>query len=87
MILGVGKITVLLTACLVSLSSCRNYPESKLQENLDAEIMQVLLHEALDSYDEHIVIELRSDTSDDMELNVDRVEAWVKQWKIDNAPS
>ncbi|KAA8572863.1 hypothetical protein EYC84_003432 [Monilinia fructicola] len=30
----------------------RNYPEAKLQENLDAEIMEVLLEEARESYDE-----------------------------------
>lgn len=63
----------------------RGYPEVKLQENLDAEIMEVLLQEARDSYDEEIVIELTSNNTDDMEGNVDRIEAWVKQWKQDNA--
>ncbi|THV46720.1 hypothetical protein BGAL_0365g00110 [Botrytis galanthina] len=63
----------------------RNYPEAKLQENLDAEIMEVLLDEARESYDEEIVVELRSDTSDEVESNVERIEAWVKQWKKDHA--
>jgi adenylate kinase len=63
---------------------CRNYPESKLQENLDSEIMEVLLQEAREAFDEEIVIELTSNDSDEMETNVDRIEAWVKQWKIDN---
>lgn len=62
----------------------RNYPEVKLQENLDSEIMEVLLQEAHDSYDSEIVIELTSNTSDEMESNIDRIEAWVKQWKLDN---
>ncbi|KAL8404092.1 hypothetical protein RB594_009088 [Gaeumannomyces avenae] len=62
----------------------RKYPEAKLQENLDSEIMEVLLQEARDSYDEEIVVELQSNTTDEMESNVDRVEAWFKQWKIDN---
>lgn len=62
----------------------RDYPEIKLQENLDSEIMEVLLQEARDSYDEEIVIELTSNTSDEMDTNVDRIEAWVKQWKSDN---
>lgn len=62
----------------------RNYPDSKLQENLDSEIMEVLLQEAREAFDEEIVIELTSNTSDEMESNVDRVEAWVKQWKLDN---
>ncbi|KAI1636927.1 AAA domain-containing protein [Biscogniauxia mediterranea] len=66
--------------------SARKYPEVKLQENIDSEIMEVLLQEARDSYDERIVIELTSNTTDDMDTNVDRIEAWVAQWKKDNAP-
>lgn len=62
----------------------RNYAENKLQENLDAEIMEVVLQEARDGYDEEIVIELRSDTTDDVETNVERVAAWVKGWENDH---
>lgn len=62
----------------------RNYPEVKLQENLDTEIMEVLLQEARDAYDAEIVIELTSNTSDEMDTNIDRIEAWVKQWQADN---
>lgn len=65
----------------------RNYPEAKLQENLDAEIMQVLLQEARDSYDEEIVVELTSNSSEEMESNVERVEAWIVQWKKNNEES
>lgn len=64
----------------------RKYPENKLQENIDSEIMDVLLQEARDSYDENIVVELTSNTTDEMESNVDRIEAWIKQWKKDNPP-
>ncbi|KAK3328458.1 AAA domain-containing protein [Cercophora scortea] len=64
--------------------SARKYPEIKLQENLDSEIMEVLLQEARDAYDEEIVVELQSNTADDMDVNVDRIEAWVKQWKENN---
>ena len=70
--------------------TARNYPEAKLQENLDTEIMEVLLQEAKDSYDEEIVVELRSDETEEMDANVERIEAWVKQWKEDhkgNAPA
>lgn len=62
----------------------RNYPEAKLQENLDSEIMEVLLQEARESYDEEIVIELSSNASDEMESNVERIEGWVEQWRKDN---
>lgn len=61
----------------------RNYPEQKLQENLDSEIMEVLLDEARESYDEEIVIELRSDEAGDVEGNVGRIETWIKNWKED----
>lgn len=56
----------------------RKYPEIKLQENIDSEIMEVLLQEARDSYDEEIVVELQSNTTEDMESNVDRIEEWLK---------
>ena len=62
----------------------RDYPEAKLQENLDSEIMEVLLQEARDSYDEEIIVELTSNTSDDMESNIERIEAWIGQWKKNN---
>ncbi|KAL6849732.1 factor activating pos9 [Amphichorda felina] len=75
------------TSNLYDRLTARNYPEAKLQENLDTEIMEVLLQEARDSYDEEIVIELRSDTTEDMDSNLDRIEAWVKQWKQDNPAS
>lgn len=63
----------------------RNYPESKLQENLDSEIMEVLLQEAHEAFDGEIVIELTSNTADEMETNVDRIEAWTRQWRKDNS--
>lgn len=68
-------------------SRARKYPEVKLQENIDAEIMEVLLQEAKDSYDEDIVVVLTSNSSEDMDENVDRIEAWLEQWKKDNAVS
>jgi adenylate kinase len=63
---------------------CRDYPEAKLQENLDSEIMEVLLQEARDSYDEEIIVELTSNTSDEMESNIERIEMWIGQWKKNN---
>ncbi len=57
----------------------------KLQENLDSEIMEVLLQEAKESYDEEIVVELQSVTADEMESNIDRIEQWLGQWKENNS--
>ncbi|KAM0804578.1 hemoglobin and proliferation-regulated protein HBR1 [Usnea florida] len=62
----------------------RKYPERKLQENLDSEIMEVLLEEARESYDEEIVVELQSNEVDDVEGNVARIETWIKNWKQNN---
>ncbi|OHE93351.1 POS9-activating factor FAP7 [Colletotrichum orchidophilum] len=57
--------------------------KAKLQENLDSEIMEVLLQEAREAFDEEIVVELTSNTADEMEVNISRVEAWLEQWKKD----
>lgn len=62
----------------------RNYPEQKLQENMDSEIMEVLLHEARESYSGDIVIELPSNDADDIEANLERIEIWIKDWKQDH---
>jgi adenylate kinase len=64
--------------------AARGYKGKKLDENMDSEIMQVLLDEARESYKEEIVVELRSEGVEDVEGNVERVEAWIKAWKKDN---
>lgn len=72
-------------ACSLRLTSYRGYTGQKLEENMDAEIMQVILEEARASYDEEIVIELTSDTSEDIDSNVERIETWIANWKQDHA--
>ena len=62
----------------------RSYPEEKLQENLDSEIMEVLLSEARESYDANIIIELQSNDNEDIESNVERIGAWVAARKENN---
>lgn len=64
--------------------TARRYPERKLQENMDSEIMEVLLDEARSSYDEEIIIELQSNDIEDIENNVDRAERWLTNWKSDH---
>lgn len=58
----------------------RKYDDSKIQENLDAEIMGVVLQDAHESYAAEIVVELQSDTTEQMEANVERVIDWVDLW-------
>ena len=62
----------------------RGYGEAKLQENIDAEIMEVILNEARESYDERIVVELRSEGVADLEANVVRIEKWIDSWREDH---
>lgn len=59
----------------------RGYHEAKVQENLDAEIMGVVLQDATESYEQEIVVELQSDNTEQMESNVDRIVSWVKLWR------
>ncbi|KAK1594714.1 POS9-activating factor FAP7 [Colletotrichum navitas] len=73
------------SATLYDRLSARKYSDAKLQENLDSEIMEVLLQEAREAFDEEIVVELTSNTSDEMESNISRVEAWLDQWKKDRS--
>lgn len=59
----------------------RGYSQEKLQENLDAEIFEVLLDEARGAYDEEIVVELHSETDDHIDSNCSRIVAWIESWK------
>lgn len=46
--------------------------------------MEIVLQEARDAFDEQIVIELASDTLEEMESNQERIEQWIKHWKANN---
>jgi broad-specificity NMP kinase len=59
----------------------RDYPEAKLQENLDAEIFGVLLEEAKEAFDEEIVVELKSETVEDVDENCERILQWIQTWR------
>ncbi|KAI9329067.1 AAA domain-containing protein [Obelidium mucronatum] len=65
----------------------RGYNQKKITENIECEIMDVVKMEAYDSYDAAIIVELRSETAEDMEENVQRIETWIENWKEDNAAS
>jgi len=65
---------------LYSRLESRGYAQKKLTENVDAEIMQVVLDEAREAYREEIVVELRSDSIEDLESNVQRAVQWMQNW-------
>merc|ERR1712168_452057 len=56
--------------------SQRGYSEKKLTSNMDCEIFQVLLDEARASYRGDIVVELPSNTPDDMMNNIEGITQW-----------
>jgi adenylate kinase len=68
------------TATLYDRLTARGYGARKLDQNMDAEIMQVLLDEARGAFDEK-VLELQSNTMEDLDANVESVVLWMEQWK------
>jgi adenylate kinase len=52
-----------------------------MQENNEAEIMQVVLEEARSSYASEIVVELQSETMSDLESNIARIIEWIILWR------
>ena len=61
-----------------------DYSLKKIQENNESEIMQVVLEEARSSYANEIIVELNSDSTDDLENNVERIIQWIQNWKADH---
>ncbi|KAB1216332.1 hypothetical protein CJ030_MR4G011756 [Morella rubra] len=59
----------------------RGYSGSKLSNNIECEIFQVLLQEAKESYPEDIVVALQSDTIEDINRNVTSLTDWVRSWR------
>ncbi|KAI8836931.1 hypothetical protein HDU77_003468 [Chytriomyces hyalinus] len=62
----------------------RGYNKKKITENIECEIMDVVKLEAFDSYETDIIVELKSESVQDMEENIGRIEAWVENWRENN---
>uniref|UniRef100_A0A8C6WLS3 Adenylate kinase isoenzyme 6 n=1 Tax=Neogobius melanostomus TaxID=47308 RepID=A0A8C6WLS3_9GOBI len=52
----------------------------KLQDNVQCEIFQTILEEALEAYQEEIVHQLPSNTPEDLEQNTEQMVQWAEQW-------
>ena len=52
----------------------------KIQENNEAEIMNVVLEEAREAYAENIVVALDSESTTNLESNVSRIVQWIENW-------
>lgn len=62
----------------------RDYSQSKIDENLDCEIMEVILQEAREGYASEIVVELQSNSTEDIDSNIQRIVSWVDTWQTNN---
>ncbi|KAF2076482.1 hypothetical protein CYY_002222 [Polysphondylium violaceum] len=62
----------------------RNYSQIKITNNIDCEIMQVCLDEAIRSYDEKIIKEMTSNSIEDNEENQNTVGEWYNNWMQHN---
>ncbi|KAI0793386.1 P-loop containing nucleoside triphosphate hydrolase protein [Abortiporus biennis] len=62
----------------------RGYPLKKIQENNEAEIMEVVSDEARSSYAPEIVVELKSEGTEDLEANIARIVQWINAWRKDH---
>lgn len=80
----VGRHFTLTLILVARTRSGRAYPLPKIQENNTAEIMEVVLNDARDSYAEEIVVELQSESPEQMEENISRIVGWVEAWKKNN---
>jgi adenylate kinase len=63
----------------------REYALKKIEENNESEIMQTVLDEAREAYPSEAIVELRSDTAEELEGNVARLTQWVEQWLTSHA--
>jgi adenylate kinase len=43
----------------------------------------VLLEEAREAFDEEMVVELQSETVEDVEANCERILSWIQTWRED----
>lgn len=60
------------------------YALNKIQENNEAEIMQVVLTEAQGSYKEEFIVVLQNDNVEQQEENSERIVQWLKEWVARN---
>lgn len=65
----------------------RNYNKEKVDENIDAEIMDTIGIENQERYgpeETTTIVELESNNEEDMADNLDRISVWCKTWHTDN---
>lgn len=66
--------------CVGKRLSDRGYALNKIQENNEAEIMQVVLSEAQESYKEDIIMIMQNDNVEQQEENTESIVQWLNNW-------
>jgi adenylate kinase len=56
-----------------------SYPEAKIKENIECEIMEVTSEEVKESYDNSIILELKSNIPEDMEANLEKAIKFIEE--------
>ena len=59
----------------------RNYPDAKISNNMECEIFQTILDEAREAFEEDLVMELSSNTTEEHTANLDKLVSWINDWK------
>ncbi|KAI8800735.1 AAA domain-containing protein [Cladochytrium replicatum] len=65
----------------------RGYTTKKISENIECEIMQVVLEEAREAYAENVVVDLESNSVEQMDENVNRICGWAEEWEAQHMGS
>lgn len=60
--------------------SKRNYPQKKIEMNLECEIFQSIKDEAIDAFGPEMVIEMNSEDENDCESNIQEIIKWIYKW-------
>lgn len=65
----------------------RGYQQEKIEQNIDSEIYNQIGEENTEYYgdEDTTLVELHSNSNRDMENNLQRLIAWIRQWRKDNA--
>lgn len=72
------------TAEIYDRLTARGYKDSKLQENIDAEVMEVILQEAREGFAGDKVLEMQSNNMEDVDLNTLKIMSWLNAWSPSN---
>lgn len=67
---------------IILYSLFRNYNPTKLQSNLQCEIFQIVLEEAMDSYKPEIISEVLGENEEQLNLNLGNISKAVAEWRL-----